>query len=692
MHVHLACEARLCNSRIQFPPDALQEVVVSCSDYHTHTVVRLEQGRFTVDFDLTSVDEIAPFRDTLKFHFFVGEDPVLVASGFIPFEDVLLNTHVARIDCNYSNNTIVLKSSPVDKESAYKQYQEMKPRFAHSALRDTELAVKLFQSLGDSLSKTIHNTMTVPDDVGGHIFTKIVALHCMDGQLTTDLHMQGDMQHIPRVSRLWNHSGISMTSIADTMHFMALTFEDVMALEGVEFTRFSTQVFQFAQRSAHLTPYTFDYNVCEELDQDGHIQLKPSEAFKRPFFEPFRSGKKGKNGPLMRDDCEGYAEFLNQTFLAYVRLYEETQGKIPPDMSIYFPSHMFDIDDDGKTKLFTIALRIGEDGSKGLIRSYLTLITSEGKRLNCLSKKKSVEAHACQTFQSWHNCSDGKSTPEDIIAEGTNCIESEGESKLLRVPTPNGMVEVSLADIANHVSIQLLEKSHKENKRLALHLVQAQHLNLPFYLRAFNQGDMLLGSYNSNSQMELGIPCKDLSCYSKKIAMPITGKLLDTIYQQGAAEWLRNHCKSRQVEIHTPPTSLENIKQAIQHWAPSTFYTGDPALKGRKYTNCVVSEAFMTREEQILGLQKALEEAKLYNETHRDAGHMRAWAGMDSVYTCISLWTDNPTRLQETVSDSICDLMKVPRMDRGEIEEEIEEDKKLGGGSGDLSQIGRAHV
>ena len=143
--------------------------------------------------------------------------------------------------------------------------------------------------------------------------------------------------------------------------------------------------------------------------------------------------------------------------------------------------------------------------------------------------------------------------------------------------------------------------------------------------------------------------------------MPVTGKVLEKSVAEGASKGLMDHCEARAREIHAPRAGHETIRKALKHWAATEYYKGEPALQGRKYSNCVVSEAFRERKarEQAYAAKKA--EAAVYNRTSK-IGYMRTWMGMDSVFVSVSMWTDTTECLRKMVCDVLCKAASVEEM------------------------------
>ena len=244
----------LCGPK-QYPSDTLNAVVVSNTDQHTYEVVPIRDGTFNLNFLLQALAPGVRIVDTLKFHFYSGKVPVLVTSGFVLFEELLRPRCSARFKCNTTENIVTLDLR------AEREYHYVPGTYARSALRDSAKASQMFALMTDQLDRSLNHRLEVDPKIGAPLFTTISTQHCMYGQDSMYTHYEHDFEPTPDASVRFHKSGLTMLSVADTMHFMTMTHSQVFAAPDLKRTQFASQASQQCQRSAHVIPYYPDLQV-----------------------------------------------------------------------------------------------------------------------------------------------------------------------------------------------------------------------------------------------------------------------------------------------------------------------------------------------------------------------------------------------------------------------------------------------
>ena len=627
----------ICN-KVQLPASTLGRVIVSSSDSCTsHTAVIRDDGTFDVNFVLGPSEPGGGVVDTLKFHFYAKPD-LFVASGCVPMGEFLqgLNeggtTHFDTTFNFVQNSVKVAVKGPPGPNAGLEAFRAHPP--LRSALWDTDRATALFSNLSTQVSNNLRAKLVISPEIGAPLFTHVLTAHAMEGQFTTHMHYQLDMEPERQQTRLLLDSGLTMMAVADTLHFSGRSAAEVKALAPVEFTKFSAACCQVLQRSAKIMPYVPD--ACVTVDSAGKVGMRGTEVFKRFLSLPMDMEL---DTPLAKDDCEGYATAMHVIFRSFQHLYED-EGGHPADGALrerLFPPTRFDMTDEQKMEVLGVAMLIGEQASKGQIESCTTMVSAHAASLG-EGLGTGLRGHVTQTMLSRHEALESLKCLgtelgdtsllhcENILMEGTNSIQAETEDFKMQFVSKSGHVtEIPFFDIANTIS-KAMKTGDKDHSRMSIHMMQKGRM--PFYTAAFCQGGNLVGMRQSDASLTYGLPMEHLSDQGTKVLMQV--KSTDE-------EWLRSHIQARKHEIHPPFVSLPTLSSVLSKWSPVTFFPGTQELKNTEITNCVVSEAFEDPAERSAALHKALASAETYNSVPERTGYMSAWACMDSVFKRVSL-------------------------------------------------------
>ena len=663
----------------QFPPSALQTLIVTCHDQSTHAIVPLDPktNKFPVDFDLKG-----ELRDTLKFHFFCDGD-VLMSAGHTPLRSLLnslaadessARPHVVKCEQNFCRNSVTAQIRGTDKAlatAALEEYKRSPPK--RSALHDSKRAATLLKQLSDRTELQLHLTTAVRPDNGSPLFANPFTWHGMDGQATTHMHLQSDMEPTEEALGLLLNSGITTYFLNDTLHYKGLTPKEALALDDTDLAEFAAAVCATPQRSILTAPYFPD--AAPELDELTHtrVRLQPSEHFKRMLSEPFNL----KAGHLTHDDCDGSAANLHAVARAMEHMHALHEGgKL--DEAALFPSelHQYDGDEEYRKDVLALGLKIGERLRSGQLSSKLVFMSMRGQAAG--DGGHSVGGHVAHSIQL-----KGDGTVRTCLNEGTNFFQSHlRNDRVIRLQLKDDATNTvqthtfSLCHLANVITQHLLERS--PNTRQCMHL---SHLSpYPEYLNVFCHGDQQLGTaepvsseskvgaaadgsgISLNTEVEqkgqegqqefrvaFGLPASDLDNPSVRVDIqPIQSIPSAT---SGDREFLLRHLKDRAEEIHPPLVSMDKLRTFLrENWSPTTRVQGLDTLKGHARMTCVVSEAFKDPAEREQAFRRARFTADSFNAEHGGRlGVMTAYLSTDAVLTCAHLIVDDPKCVTESV-------------------------------------------
>ena len=644
------------SNNVQLPPNALGRVIVSSADGCTsHIAPVREDGRFDVDFLLHASDPLGAVVDTLKFHFYAKAD-LLVASGCVPMGEFLRGVDrggTTHFDAtfNFVKNCVKVEvKGPPSPSAGLEAFLTHPP--APSALWGTDRATKLFSDLSTQVSDNLRTKLVISPEIGAPIFTHVLTAHAMEGQFTTHMHYQLDMEPTRRQTNLLLESGLTMMAVADTLHFWGRNADEVRGFEPVELTKFSAACCQFLQRSARVMPYVPD--ACVTADEGGNVTMRGTEVFKRFLSEPMDLEL---DTPLAKDDCEGYATAMHVMFRSFQHLYEDEKREpaCPKPLlllSRIFPPARFDMTDEQKQVILGLAMLIGEQASSGLIESCTTMVSAHAASLGA-GLTAGLKGHVTQTMLSKHAALEGLRCLgaelgdtsllhcENILMEGTNSIQAETKDFRMKIVSKSGHVtEIPFYDIANTIS-RAMSTGDKDHSRISIHMMQKGRM--PFYTGVFCQGGNLVGMRTAEGDsLGYGLPVEMLSDQNSKVFMQV---------KSPEEDWLRGHIQARHTEIHPPFVTLEKLGAVLSKWSPVTYFPGVEELREKEITNCVVSEAFEDPTLRMKALDKALASAQSYNSKPGRVGYMAAWTSMDSVFKRVSL--EHTPLLQESMQHAL---------------------------------------
>ena len=589
MHICLSCKSRVFSNRAVFPLHTIGKVVVSNTDHSTYTVIEPKNGDFEVDFQLTGT-----LTDHLKFHFFTSDKvPVLIAAGGVDM-NALDGKHL--MQCNFQKIHVSLE---------IKSQCEITENLPKSVLHKADKMMAMICEYTDYVDDFIKHKLIVEHDNGGSMFSKVLAVHNMDSQPTSHLHYQDDFMPTPYTSERFLRSGITMACLVETLHLQRMSVEKVMQLpdDSMQFTRFVSLVCEACMRSAKVCPYTPDMNVGEALDSNGNYVLIPGESFKRPFAEPFC----GALHTLQTDDCEGQAVWMLQLFWSFAHMRDCQMDEL-------FPDSLFELSLEDKEKLYELAMRIG-----GLVRSEkieckVTLVSSASAALG--QQPAQIGGHATTVLVN----SLGK---HQILMEGTNCICPDLHHRDVKIHNQC----VGLSTIANQLTMKMLgENRESPDFRAMIHLDMSG--NLPFYRSAFTQGNMLLAT---KQDRKYGIHVRDIN--DEEIRAHVNLEI-DRKMEAKISEYVG----ARQIEIHPPLTSVENVRQAIEHWSKLKLNTD---MADRPCMPCVYTHAVLDPSARQAELEATQNRCDEWNQKNAHLGFAKAFTAFDSVYHALYLYTDN---------------------------------------------------
>jgi len=672
MRVRFTATATAFSSKTQYAPSMIREVVVCNHDLCTHQRISdVKDGMFNVDFELEPIHPDGVITSTLKFHFFTGDIPVVVAAGFVPMECIVENMrnpdHKAShmMTGNFDTITVNLKFHPCT-EPLNVEVPAMQP----SALLKTQKAVNLFEVMAGGVQDALNKNMNINLKTGAPMFMNLLTCHNMQDQLTTHIHFQRDVTPTAYDSMRFLESGLTMTAVAEALHAQCLTTDQVLGLpvEGDKYTLFVSAVLQSFTRSAHLCPYVSDLVLDDNLDAAGQVRYQLSESFKLPLREPFNYTK-DRVSFLCADDCDGLATWnyhLSQSF-KYLHCYHKTEkdkafvsGNVPEFTSQFlekfFPSHQFDMTLEEKTALFHVATKIGESISKGLIACHVLLLSAGAPALGDKTSDN-IGGHAANLIVNLSN----KNNRKDFIMEGTNSIQADMDPRTISIDTPNGKMGMSLVQVANLLTKEIAGRDISEcDTRVMMHV--DNETSSKFYRTGFCQGGTLLGSINSDKVLEYGVSMQHISDYNVKVLMPVNPNLLNSLAENTkASAFLDLFVDARRMEIHPPMVETKTIIEATSAWSRVKAYATSKEVVGRDFKVCLTSTSYRDPNERHAALLRAEATAAEWNVNPRQQqiGHLTAYEAMDSVFTRLCLWTDNTDSLQAALGAAMANSTRL---------------------------------
>jgi len=615
----------------------------------------MNNGKADVDFELKAEKPNVKLTDTLKFHFYNGNDiPVVAAAGYIPLSSIKTLMEGEKIPpfswrCNFSSVMVMVNLTPPDSKMTIDLSECQK-----SCLHKSDMAQHLFSVSSQGVSNILSKKLNVKAENGSPMFLNLMTAHNMENQVTTHMHYQTDVEPTKRDSKRFFKSGLTMTALCEALHATSQTVGKVMSLDTTQkqFTHFVTMVCQSYMRSAHVCPYEFDKVIDSSLTSSGKVQRVVSESFKLPFREPFFGGSSQANF-LNADDCEGQATFMLYLFKSFQHMYEKYGAKSQKYHKV-FPSHLFKMSDKDKLKLWDLGMKIGKLASVGTLRCDIILIAAGSAALG--DGGNQLGGHATCVMVNSSNPNE----PFDILMEGTNSMTWDDDTRTITLQLPTELKTMSLVDVANLLTTQIAGLQgdiDKNDSRCLIHLNKV--LEGRFYKTAFCQNGSLLATNCMYGKMEYGVDMTNISNYDQKILMPVSPKLINTLSQNDDAhDFLMRHCAERRFEIHPPPVSTHCILDATKPWTPLGLFEEPCELKGREYKVCLTMTS-VRDPAQRLELKEGIDRYLAnWNKKYNQIGFCSTYVAFDTVFTKLCFWTDNLDALQRTLTSALRDKIK----------------------------------
>lgn len=642
------------NGMRQFPASVINRVIVCNRDGCSHQhITNVKDGKFDVDFDLVPESQGAALCDTLKFHFYTGNSiPIVVAAGGVSMDSIIkLMAHSPlkpqTFQCNfgpvYVHAVFLPPPEPITTQIPY--------QLEKSTLANTQMAMGIASQVSTELSNLIANTLDIKTTCGAPMFCSLLTAHNMQDEATTHAHFQSDVTPTYADSERFYVSGLTMTALAETLHTMCLTADQVLAMDpsSDNFSMFVSSACQSYMRSAHICPYVSDKVLSPDLDCAGQIKHMLSESFKLPLREPFMVDE-NVSGFLNADDCEGHATFMLYLFKSFQHLHEKYKDNRSAN-HIAFPAHLFDMTSEEKLKLWDIAMKIGEMAVQQKLRCDITLISAGSAALG--DGGDQIGGHATCVLVNASN----PEQPKDFLMEGTNSMTWDDDQRSIML-IKEGLVPISvpLVQVANMLTdniSKLLGEAPEPDTRKLTHL--NTQLENKFYKTAFCQYGVLLATKGgSDDKLFYGINMDHISDYTKKVLMPISNELINKVTKNNnASKILTSHYEARKSEIHPPPAHIEKIAKALKQWSPVNAYADAEALRGRQYKVCVAMRSCRSPSERLVIYNATREKLEEWNKKYCDIGYCSAYTAFDTVFTRLCMWTDNLPKLQESLSKAM---------------------------------------
>lgn len=710
MHLQFHCVANERYNSVAFTKRVVHWAFVTCTDDTTFAAAVVDEmdGSFHLDLHLEGTYIV----NTLKFHFF-EKTGNFIASNYVDTEELLTAlVHGDKPNMKARNHRVDNKievvleitdtsaSQDVSKK-ALEIYHIWKAdgRMHESALHDTEAANHMFNRVAESIYNSLMKSndtdgsplYTIDPATGGSQFVYPLTTHAMQDQYILTLMMDQAMPPPPTLLQRFTTSGLVMYCLIDTLHFQGLTVEDALGLSKYKLAQFAVAFCQTIQRSNHECRYMPDSISVPGGDPRVNI-LRGTEFFKRPFCEPFL------DDALWVDDCEGLGGAIKDMITTLHFLYQSRHLPDPAGRrQALFPSHLFQaggVQDEDKGRLLELALRLGEMVHAGELRCKMVIMScgaayvgaKEGTEIGGhvtvslqyrpggfrLDHEEVDTQPENKTADDAHHQGEGGTPPHppndegpfDIILEGTNCTQFDMRDSNVTVGLNQGVAAVNLSSVANALTeMMLFHFDSSQKPRFGIHFSTLNRLKT--YNTVFIQGEHLLATVPPNhvaakAKEIYGVQAADISNYGIKRELKIGFHALTP----AELEWLLQFCAARSREIHSPIITHEKLDQYLRtHWQPIGLPRESVGRRDYPHLDCFVSQpcsndpATCARE-----LAHAQEGATRFNiNTNRPGPHepnrpwcsMRVWVSMGSLMTCLTVFTDDTTHLQQMLKQSI---------------------------------------
>ena len=640
-----------------FPADVINRVIVcnkeGCSYAH---ITKIENGNFDVEFELKPIDKNVKLCNSLKFHFYTGNKvPLVIAAGEVSMGSIIRlmkgkDIDPVQINCNFSPVFVQMHFHPPKTPLTVSSV----PKFENSCLNDSDTYARIITLTNNYVSGIIKTKLNLETNIGAPMFCNLMSAHNFSKQVTTHIDYQQDVTPTVKNGKLFYKSGLTMCALAETHLNLCLTPEQVMKmpLESKEFTNFVANVCQSFMRSAHICPYVSDTVLDSKLDSSGNVHEILSESFKLPLHEPFPENATY----LCADDCEGQATFMLHLFHSFGYLHAKQNSKtgLFKHFEVAMPANLFKMNDEEKAQLWKVAMKIGSCVNDKKLECHVTLVCAGGASLG--DSSSSVGGHA--TCVLVNNTIPEKQITQ--IMEGTNSMLWDDDNTTLDLSNPMIPLKMPLVQVANMLTTNIakimgLEQADDPDFRKLIHLNSDNEQK--FYKTAYCQNGNLLASNVANSlKLDYGIGMNSMSDQQKKVLMPVTPSLINSLVQNDKAHSFCNeHRIARRDEIHPPLMSKEKLSSLISHWSPLVTCSLPELLTSRKYKICMAMRSIRDKDERNEFAMQLHEKLNEWNNKYSDVGICTSYVAMDTVFTRLHMWTDDIAKLQSTLKSKMAE-------------------------------------
>jgi len=223
------------------------------------------------------------------------------------------------------------------------------------------------------------------------------------------------------------------------------------------------------------------------------------------------------------------------------------------------------------------------------------------------------------------------------------------------IPLKMPLVQVANMLTTNIAKIMGMEQADDPDFRKLIHLNSDNEQK--FYKTAYCQNGNLLASNVANSlKLDYGIGMNSMSDQQKKVLMPITPSLINSLVQNDKAHSFCNeHRIARRDEIHPPLMSKEKLSSLISHWSPLVTCSLPEVLNSRKYKICMAMKSIRDKDERNEFAMQLHEKLNEWNNKYSDVGICTSYVAMDTVFTRLHMWTDDIAKLQSTLKSKMAE-------------------------------------
>lgn len=641
-------------------PTTVHTVILTNRDDCTYAIVNPNNtGAISVKYDMRSTRDDVLLTDRIKlfYYFWNKQKPDPICAGHVHLLELatlIRDGGELSVRANFKEN-IVTMSIDRDAESAQRMHDAITRLFqtnkiTRSVLGQSAQHMETIERLCVHMQSSMPEKMTISKVNGGSMFMQLESSHIMENERTIYPLYHLDF-HMPHCMPPY----LAPYLVLSTLHSMGVTIEQVLKMRSRKLLNFIAAYAQTPMRSPRAVPYTSDNTLTDDPNAGEKAVL--SEVFKRSWSYPF------KEGALLADDCEGYAQLMQNLVyhLAYMHknytddINSADMGRYTTLMKQCFPEALFQTTVDYNKRLMNLMLHLGEQIANKRIACHIVLGTANGASAETYASAPTLSGHAYACL-----INNDPEDPCSAILEGTACSIDDQTPKMLFV---NGGY-LPTSDVANYLTYNVgfntfTGKEHKD-MRLAMHIT---HDKGSFYKGAFLQNGILLASVRpEHSLMEegcdykhpgkenllYGVDIEHLTDDSRKVYLPVTG----TIFQNKEFERLKEYVVQRQVEIHPPFVDHAYLMNSLKWARLPPFRSVEHLQTNRTYTTCMMHVcADQTLSTEAL-LARLTEEAAKFNasENNRALGIMHAFPCMDGATKVLYMFTDETSELEARLS------------------------------------------